>query len=437
MKIGKLGFSWDFNDKELEIPAGEGEINHTANSSDQENRLFLTLQQKKGPFLFDHAFTLSKNDNRLFWSSLDDFGSVKDFLKSGQFGELKSTTQLVDYRLGYRIIPYPLLTITGIVSGRHEQMIPSTEVGSLGYGEWKSARTSGANATDLALTLKAVQLTLGGSVTVHRSHTEGGKDPYTGSLENQVVIATDPSGRVGISISPKDPISLFANGALYSRTPSLRELFGYHGGVLPSTQLNMEPGETAEIGGSVQYDSFSSELLFFVNHFDNLIATQFDGRVSRAINIGENQTYGIEHSLYWKILPILSIHESMTLQKSEIRSIGYEGNLLPNQPPFSAYFDCSLGSFKGFVVTPQVKWTSTQYRDLANKQRFPKDETVMGKFDLSLFLKWNRDWFSVSGSVRNILENNENEDARYSMESGYVRAPYPGRAWQVEIRTEF
>ncbi len=386
-----------------------------------------------------HSLSFNQNRNEVFWTGLDNFGSVHGVLKGDQWGELKSQTYFGEARTNYTLVPLPRLTISGSLSGSFEQMLPSTDVVSFGYGEWESSRLTGANATDFTLSGDYLFGVLGGSLTGHRSETKGGEDPYTHYLlDSQSVNDVDYSGRVGVNTFLADGVvSIFSNGAIYTRTPSLREFYGYHGGVLPSPSLKREKGGTVELGSSWELEKSSGEFTLFYNQFDNLITTLFDGRVARSVNLGEAQSFGLEQTLFWQPLSFISIRESITLQKTINLSTLYRGNLLPNEAPFTLFTNLTVGPFAGALLSTIIKYESLLFRDEANLQPFPGNDGAVGHLNLSLLGEWNRDWFTVSAGVRNLLEGREHDDSRFTVESGYCRTLYPGRVLHLETKFNF
>lgn len=436
--IGTYSVNWSHREKQMGIPAAEGFINRTAETKEGEDRLKAVLNHTPGSLTLSHSLSFIHNRNSVFWTGLDNFGSVHGVLKGDDWGELKSTNVKGEYRCNYSFPAAKILHIAGSVSASYEEMVPSTDVTGFGNGEWNSSRVTGANATDFTVTPGAFSTTLGGSLTGHYSKTEGGEDPYTGFvLKEQSNTDVDWSARIGFSLSLIDRISLFANAALYERVPSLRELYGYHGGVLANPELDQESGRTVEVGISYMEKAIS-EVTFFANHFNELISMIYDGRVARAVNLGENRSFGIEQTLFWQIVPTVSVREAITLQKTEnLTKPFYEGKLLPNQAPFTLFTDLTVGPFAGVSLTSQYKFESLLFRDFANLHPFPAVEGAKGNSELSFFLKWQRHWFTLSGSIRNVLEKREHDDSRYTLESGFYSTLYPGRVWQIEMKCNF
>lgn len=437
--IGSYHLNWSHREKQMGIPAAEGFVNRTAETKEGEDRVKLALTHSLRESSLSHSLSFIQNRSTVFWTALDNFGTVHGGLTGDQWGELKSTNIKGEYRGGYSFPALNILHIVGSLSANYEEMIPTTDVRGYGYGEWNSSRLSGSNATDITLSAGAFTTTLGGSLTGHYSKTAGGKDPYTKFvLAEQSRTERDWSARAGVSLSLIDRISLFANIARYERAASLRELYGYHGGVIANPRLDQEEGRTVETGISCMEREISGEVTFFANHFNNLISMIHDGRVARSVNLGENRSFGIEQTLFWQIVPVVSIREAITLQKTEnLTKGGNKGNLLPDQAPFTLFTDLTVGPFAGVSLSTQFKFESLLFRDLDNNHPFPANEGAKGNSEFSLFLKWQREWFTLSGSARNILEKREHDDSRYTLESGYYSTLYPGRVWQIEMKCNF
>jgi len=427
---------WTHRSKTLGIPAAEGMVNYTAESSDREERLIARLNHALNEFSLEHVLSGIYSEDEIFWTGFDNFGVAHGTLSGEDWAILKSESVIGEYQILYHGMLGDLLFMDGRSSGRFEQMLPSSETSVDGFGEWKSNRVSGGNAVDLSLYLGRFTTAVGGSFTAHRSSTDGGKYRFTDmDLEAQTTINLDWSSRLGVNTYFNDGAgSVFANGALYSKIPSLRQLYGYVGAVLPNPDLDREQGWTTELGVSHKTESMATELTLFFNHYENLIITSFDGRISRAVNLGENRSFGLEQTLFWQLSPLFSINESITFQKTENYTYG---KFLPNQPTFALYTDVTIEPIEGTAVSALMTYESLLYRDLPNLHPFPSKIGSIGRFNMSLFASWSREWFTVSGGMRNLFDKRVHDDSRYTLESGYYTTLYPGRSLHLETKFTF
>ncbi len=434
-----LDIDWTHRTKTLELPATEGLVNHTALFSGREERLIASVSHTVNDISLYHVLSGIYQENEIFWTGLDNFGVAHGTISGEDWAALKSESMIGEYSVLYQGMVGNRLGIDGRVSGRFEQMIPSAETTVDGLGEWKSNRLSGGNATDLSLYLGRITTILGGSITAHRSFTEGGENRFSGvDLELQSTINIDWSSRLGVNAYFNDGAgSVFANGALYSKVPTIRQLYGYSGAILPNPDLDREEGVTSELGVSHKSDKIAAEVTFFYNYFPNMIVNVSDGRISRADNMGENRSMGIEQTLFWQLSRIFSISESITFQNTENRKKLFNGNKLPNQPQFSLFTDLNIEPTTQTLLSIQTSYESILYRDFENRLPYPSKEGSIGSFNISLYASWNKEWITIGGGVRNIFDGRKSDDSEQTLESGYYGTLYPGRVFNLEMKFIF
>ena len=429
----RLSLYWLHTQKRMGIPAAEGMINQTAYTSGREDLLIAKSDKSISIGNLTNTFSLSYMNDYLFWTGLDNYGIASGVLKPGEVGELQSSNFYTYYSFGYKLFTSNLLKIDGVSQIKYEQMLPQTDVADFGVGDWKSNRSSFNNSADLSFYFGDFSTIVGGSFTLIRDHTEGGEDPYTKNyLPTETTIKTNYSARLGVNyFLLNGDLSLFTNGGYYRKVPSLRELYGYQGAVIPNPNLSDEKGFNTDLGVSYINKKLSAELTLFYNHFEDLISIVFDGRISRATNIGENRSYGVEASLLWDIVTFISIQEAVTFQKTENLTELYNGNLLPDQVPFTSFSELVVGPFYGVRFTTDVTYKSKYYHDLANLKPFPADTNCHGFTELSFYLDWKYKNLSIRGGFLNVLDSRVHNDSKYSLESGYYQTLYPGRSLQL------
>jgi outer membrane cobalamin receptor len=431
---------WFHNSRLLELPASESHFNQTAEYALAEDRgEFSLLKQFGNGLRFQQGISLLSTRNSTTWTALDYFGNPHGTLVNDQVGEYSSVNSVLNSSSSLLFFPLPFLMLDSRLDLRAEQMLPTTEVDSYIPSDWQCERVSCNIASDVTLFKDRLSLIVSGAYQLNYNRTAGGVDEYSDqTLESESHYNGDWSFGGGVSYLLKDSWNLFANASNYSRSPSLRELYGYEGGVMPNVDLEIESGVNIEAGISTQKDKFSGELIFFRNYQDNLISLVSDGVQAKQLNIAGGLAFGIEQSVLWQMASVIAVEENLTWQHTEVlKDARYAGNMLPDQPVLSVSGDLIIGSFAGFKLHNLVEFNSPIYREISNLNRYPAEPKESGIFSLSFVLGWQKAGFSAEFGALNVLDSRVKDGEGVSVEGGYYTLLYPGRRFQFQIGYEF
>lgn len=438
-KDRRIKIEWFHNSSSLELPGGEWGKNRTAESTNLEERANIDFSRNFArKTSINQNLTYSYTKDNIFWTSLDHFGVAHGILGDNSFGNLASKDYKLAYILGTEVALTDRIDLSNRFDINTERLKPSSEVEGYIPGLWRTDRVSGSFATDANFTLNAFSATIGGAINGSYNSTEGGIDDYLGdTLDSSSSSSLDWSARVGISQKLfSDKLSLFANVNRYNREPSLTEMYGAHGGILPNVDLLPENGYGFDIGLSTVLDKLSSELIYFYNYRENLIMLLSDGVKGRNDNISATKALGLEQTILFSPLEWLSLEENLTVQHTENLEQMYKGNMLPNEPTFTINGNIGLGSFAGFKLHTIGEYKSFFYRDMANGNRLPDiGSNRNGLFSLSFYLSYNYKAITIEGSLINMLDNRKNSAAYQT--TGYSSLIYPGRVAKAQIRYNF
>lgn len=435
-----LTLDWSHHNRDMQIPGKEGIVNHTLTETLSSDKLILGLNRNSGKFTYGHTLAFGAVIDTISWTSLDismlPHGSFNDGSNSIGIAASKNVTGGLT---SYFTLPLrDLFTLEGRTDVNAEKMIPESDVGGKGISDWESERVRGSAALDFTFYTGPVSLITGGSFGLNYNRTDGGYDTYShDTLKTSSQLDPDWSARFGANLLFADEkMFAFLNLSRYSRAPSLRELYGYQGGVLPTPDLRDETGLNGELGVSGDWKKISGEIISFANYRKDLITTISDGTRAKAVNLAEAVAVGIEQSLFWQIVPKVGIEENATIQFTEVRNDHrYDGNQLPNEPAFTIQSDLILGDFAGFTLHTLTEFKSRFYREQANQSFFPADENKIGSFTLSFILSWRWKNLTAEASLLNV-QDVRGDDMKY-LEKKYYGTLYPGRQWQARVGFEF
>jgi iron complex outermembrane receptor protein len=148
-------------------------------------------------------------------------------------------------------------------------------------------------------------------------------------------------GKASLVLAPHNGFTFKANYGRYTRIPSLMEVFGYRGLVVPNPGLEPETGLNRDIGVSwekrLRDGSFlSAECVYFWSNVDKLILFMYVpfANAAQAVNIDRAEISGCELSLSCGVWQGLSLSGNMTyLRAINTGPISYaHGKRLPHRP---------------------------------------------------------------------------------------------------------
>jgi vitamin B12 transporter len=231
-----------------------------------------------------------------------------------------------------------------------------------------------------------------------------------------------PSARLGAGIIPFEDVALTASVATGVRPPTLFELFGDRGLVLPTPGLKPVTSTTYDAGASwcTQRDAWrlSGELRAFLQRRRDAIATfrSAQWQVGHE-NLSEVEQKGLELGLGGALFDIFSLHGSLTYLHTQ--------NQLEKRLPFrpqwmmfvrpEAVLRFARGPISSTGASAELAYRSFVFADRANLAAVPACRTAAVGLAIGLF----RDRLRLSGRMEDAA------DARCSDLVGY---PLPGRS---------
>lgn len=416
-----------------EIPTYEGmDHNKTANWQEEGFSVFTRfIKQFPSASTLEETFTLSAAEGAVEWMGVDKFRYSWGNPKADEVARLESKSMKLQNSLCYNRFIGEKISSESRFDLIWETVLPKSNQVGYSIGDWESNDYRAKLSTDLKYFGDWGNCITGGTIEVNYAKNRGGE---TGHETLKIPEGTDTTlawavqGGVDMPLF-ENHLSLFANLGRFSRLPSIRERFGFHGNVLPNPIIEPEEGFNSEIGASFSKGKVKAETVLFYNKHKELIVIVYDGVVGRSDNVSSSRVFGLEQSLLLSPLSWLRLEENLTWQKSENLENPYEGNPLPDQPDFSIASKVHIGSFNGFTLTPMLDYSSTFYRDFAKSMAYPADTTKHGQFHLSSILQYKRDIICLELQFLDILDNKENKQN----ESGYYKLLYPGRSIQFTI----
>ena len=158
-----------------------------------------------------------------------------------------------------------------------------------------------------------------------------------------------PSPRVTALFSITGDFAIKGSTGLYTRLPTLLEVFGNRGFILGTPELKAERGPASDLGfvwaparavGDGDVDRLLVQGSVFANRAHDTIAfITTAGFVTRAANIGDTQAYGAELIASLRLARTLSLTASYTRLTTEQMSadVNLDGKPVPRRPRHVAY----------------------------------------------------------------------------------------------------
>jgi len=199
----------------------------------------------------------------------------------------------------------------------------------------------------------------------------------------RIVLA--PTARLGLGVSPWSGVALSASVATGTRLPTMFELFGDRGLVLPSPDLQPVHAVTYDAGLTLAHTAARAplrgqlELRGFMQQRDNEIGSYRTAQYQVAhVNLSEVQQRGVELGLRataWDVLHVQGAATYMSTQNAL-------GKRLPLRPLWNAFLRPELrGHFSGSVVSSagasaELNHRGSVFADRANLAVIPACTTV-------------------------------------------------------------
>lgn len=185
--------------------------------------------------------------------------------------------------------------------------------------------------------------------------------------------------QIGIIYNPLKPLTLKSNFIWQQRYPSLIEIFGNQGTIIPSPDLEAEQGWTLESSFVLKGDNTSwfnnpsLEGTIFYRNIDNLIQfSQTSQYLLKAQNIGDTNFFGVEIKGMINLKKLVSLSLSYSWIRSKILSnISYLNNKsIPMSPEHCLDFSLSFNFWK-IELLYQLDFKSSFYLDFYNSYPVP------------------------------------------------------------------
>ncbi len=373
-----------FNNIRDEISGNNGKEYKTAElkTSDIASRLVFTSlnssQNKKGVGELNLGYKNSQST--LFWTALDkSFGIAHGVLDSG-WAKMHHNDHQINLNGVMSFSPWEKLNLEGAIISLYQMFLPTNELNRDIVGDWECFRLSSKFALDATYKTDLFNAYLGATIDAVMDSTNGGFDEYLeDTLSSERSYTSDFSWRIGANgYLPGKFINIFASGGRYFKLSSLREKYGFKGGVAPNPDLKNERQYSFDAGIGFSLSRLNGEGTFFYLYTENGIVFISDNVVLRPVNLNYDVMFGGEFAIHWEIYEKLKVNTNFTIQKSELGYPGYEGNMKPYQPAFSMDIESRVGPFYGLSFLWNLEYKSRYFKDLGNGMAVPFDETKAG-----------------------------------------------------------
>jgi len=311
----------------------------------------------------------------------DEFADAQPLDSGGRPGEKNRTTSFGGTaRWG---LPLPALrqSLRGLASFTRESFRPQ-EIGAAAVdGATQTRNTLVASIEDEIFLygnrIRIVPAARFESYTDHMTPFENVREDmaaYFRSMTDTDITHSQPSGSIGLILRPGAGFAAKANYGRYYRIPSLMELFGYRGMVVPNPGLRPETGLNRDLG--LTWDrplgpgrSISAEFAYFWSDVDDLIMYTYLqwARAAQAVNINSAAIQGYEISLSAGSVRGFALRGNLTrLRAVDTGPVSYtNGKYLPNRPGLEAHARLSWAGY-GLSAFYEYDYVSGNYWNAYN-----------------------------------------------------------------------
>jgi iron complex outermembrane receptor protein len=284
---------------------------------------------------------------------IDHFLDRKPLASGGKPEESNRTTSLGGtFRWG---LPLPGIrqSLRGLVAVTRESFRPRETAEEAVDGETQTRNTLVLSVEDEIFVyrdrLRVVPSLRFESYTDHMtpfSEVRADMAAYYRNMADTEITHSHPSGSVGLIVKPGAGLTFKANYGRYYRIPSLMELFGYRGMVVPNPGLKPESGLNSDIG--LRWDrrfgrsnSVAAEFAYFWSDVEDLIMYTYLqwARAAQAVNVNSADIQGYEISLSAGRLYGFALRGNLTrLRAIDTGPVSFtNGKYLPNRPSLKAH----------------------------------------------------------------------------------------------------
>ncbi|MEZ4250244.1 MAG: TonB-dependent receptor [Polyangiales bacterium] len=322
--------------------------------------------------------------------------------------------------------PTAWLELTSVLSVRRDGYDPENR---LARDESRSARTtiSGTQEVRLHGDLRGVGFELRPSVRVEHART----DAYGMRLGQEHLFdstITRPTFRVGASVRPLPWLGIVGSLANGTRMPSVLELFGDRGALLPNAELTPERGRSADGGVLVRLVRERGELVAEARYFhlsvDDLIRYQATSQYTAiAQNVARGEVNGVEAGSRFSI----GAHVRGQVAWTYLKTRAPRGAELPWRPNVEARAGLELhsgplGWLEDVALIGTWNHRGSFFHDPANLVRMPSRQWIGGgvRVDLPRGL-------DVLFTARDLADEGGQD---------FLGQPLPGRRYALTLRYE-
>ena len=235
------------------------------------------------------------------------------------------------------------------------------------------------------------------------------------------------SPKCGIVYSYQENSNLYANYAYAFRTPTIGQMFTY--GIFANPDLNPEEAVNYETGIRHRFNNYlKTNVSLYWTKLDNEI--WYDYADEKYKNYGKTSHKGVETSLDFKVIGVLSGLINYTYTRAKNETGNYRGKYLTNIPIHKGSFGMKLKTDFGLETNLIATKVGSSYIDSANDDKLSSYTTVDTK------ISYEHKWWSAFLAIDNLLNKKYNS---YGFKAGSVKkfSPAPGRLFTFGMRVRF
>jgi iron complex outermembrane receptor protein len=271
--------------------------------------------------------------------------------------------------------------LRGLLSLRHEAFHPEEIFLEAQRGETQT-RTTGAVSLEDEISLGGSRVRLIPSLRYERftdctqpfESVRSDMAAYFRTLRETRITRDLISGGIGIAVAPGRGLTLKANCGRHHRVPTLMELFGYRGMVVPNPDLEPEVGLNGDLGLRLErrwegFGVLTIEYARFWSDVEELIMFVYVpfAQAAQATNIDKADIDGHEFAVSFGEWCGLSFAANLThLRAINSGPIAYlNGKHLPNRPELEASAELDW-SYRGVAATYRFDYIGGNYWNAYN-----------------------------------------------------------------------
>jgi iron complex outermembrane receptor protein len=311
----------------------------------------------------------------------DHFTDARPVTAGGKPDENNRTTSFGGTLRWGLPLPSARQSLRGLISFTRESFRPREIAAEMVDGETQTRNTLAASVEDEIFVygnrIRIVPSVRFETYTDDMTPFESVRDDmaaYFRGMSDTEITYSRTTGSIGLIVKPGAGFTLKANYGRYYRIPSLMELFGYRGMVVPNPGLRPETGLNRDLGVTWKRSfgrmrSLSAECAYFWSDVDDLIMYTYLvwARAAQAVNINSAGISGYEVSLSAGSLYGFALRGNITrLRAVDTGPVSYtNGKYLPNRPGLEAHIRLSWAGY-GLSAFYEYDYVSGNYWNAYN-----------------------------------------------------------------------